>query len=84
MRSETKQGDHGTRVDVALCRLVQQANQLRGHHDRKKRNEDTGRRVGELTSDSALKDHFLTLVKNCSDNRRIRRNTRVLGRASGI
>ena len=83
-RCETQQRGHSPRVDFALRSFVQQADQLRGHQDRKKRYENTGGRVGELASDSTLEDHFLTLVKNCSDNRRFRRNTPVLGRVSGI
>jgi hypothetical protein len=31
--------------------------------------KDAGGRVGEFAPDGALEDHFLTLAKNCSDNR---------------
>jgi hypothetical protein len=76
-RAKTEQRHHRVRLDAALCRFIEQANQLRRHHDGEKRSEDTGRRVGELAPDSTLKDHFLTLVKNCSDNRLFANETRV-------
>jgi hypothetical protein len=63
-----------------LYRLVEQPNQLGRHHDGEKRRENTGRRVRELAPDRTLKDHFLTLVKNCSDNRLFAASERCLRR----
>jgi hypothetical protein len=60
--AKPEQGNHGFRSDLAARRLAQQAYQLGGHQNCKKRDKNTGCRMGELPDCGALINH---LVAEC-------------------
>ena len=72
------------RVAVTGRGLAQQTNQLGGQQDSEKRNKNAGSRVSKLAPGGTLKDHFLTLTKNYSDNRLLMQNSVHRGAGGGI
>lgn len=55
-------------IEQPRRRLAEQANQLSGQQNGKKRDEDARCRLGELAPGGALEDHVLTWSKYCGDN----------------